>query len=724
MESNSISTRSQLSYEKVHHKSGVNGYILNSSENMKSQLLKICESSSNEYIINSYRNNKNIILSQKFVKNNLYVFLSELCKKSKYEILQVLFKEIDMDIKQKKLAHSLKDLLSSCFALLNNAVWLSKTDIDIFEKDKKEGNIWFNEKVDNIIKTIIIIINEFNSQVIFNKVIKYDDENKNKCEKTIKESFLDALSDSVNGFNKDNDYTYSNIIYDKITRNFVEISSLINPIKFDNIIAEIYNKLSDNITTLRNTKYDNINFQEKRNDYYNDWYLFFITHFTNKFIDKLIKVIITNQDDKGTTSDKYINLLLLKPSYASEFKRYFKYFFDSDSKIYEYYTNIAKYIITDVYTNFIEALELYENELNECIKLEKEELSESEIIDKIDKFKKNNNNIFYDYFKYSNSDFGPLLMEEIYSMKLYSDKLKCISKFLIKKMSNQFYKILGFLYKNNFLKEDIIKIIMKNNFKYTNINFMTTFVKYSNIKWNDDCSYHKNMMILFKKKYESILLRSDNLTKFRYDELFKLYNNIIQLVDNNLSSPDFKIDCAKDRRLPLKINTYFIPISRKPSFDVIDHINDVRIGTETPIFNKELSLISPVQSLSAFSPSSDFNSYDNNELPDNYDLQIDHYLLDLMIKLDHDKILDYINEVIDINNELSIDIIIITLLHSLENKKIDNLTNIITLISKLDSKIKINKNIIDNIFVKYIGLKDDLEIDNPLLMNKLNIIFA
>ena len=343
MESNSISTRSQLSYEKVHHKSGVNGYILNSSENMKSQLLKICESSSNEYIINSYRNNKNIILSQKFVKNNLYVFLSELCKKSKYEILQVLFKEIDMDIKQKKLAHSLKDLLSSCFALLNNAVWLSKTDIDIFEKDKKEGNIWFNEKVDNIIKTIIIIINEFNSQVIFNKVIKYDDENKNKCEKTIKESFLDALSDSVNGFNKDNDYTYSNIIYDKITRNFVEISSLINPIKFDNIIAEIYNKLSDNITTLRNTKYDNINFQEKRNDYYNDWYLFFITHFTNKFIDKLIKVIITNQDDKGTTSDKYINLLLLKPSYASEFKRYFKYFFDSDSKIYEYYTNIAKY---------------------------------------------------------------------------------------------------------------------------------------------------------------------------------------------------------------------------------------------------------------------------------------------------------------------------------------------------------------------------------------------
>jgi len=67
-------------------------------------------------------------------------------------------------------------------------------------------------------------------------------------------------------------------------------------------------------------------------------------------------------------------------------------------------------------------------------------------------------------------------------------------------MSIQFYKIFGYFYKNNFLKEDIIKIIMKNNFKYTNIKFMKEFIKYSTIKWNDSCNYHKNMMMLFKKK--------------------------------------------------------------------------------------------------------------------------------------------------------------------------------------------------------------------------------
>ena len=187
-----------------------NVYIINSSENIKSQLLKISTSSSNEYIINSYNINKDKLLIPKFAKNNLYGFLSELCKKSKYEVLQVLFKEIDMDIKQRKIANSLKDLLSNCFSLLNNAVWLSKNDVETFEKDKINGNrtqqlleslkpgVWFNKKIDDIIKTIIVIINDHNSQIIFNKTIITVDEKNNKSEKIIKESFLDALLDSFN----------------------------------------------------------------------------------------------------------------------------------------------------------------------------------------------------------------------------------------------------------------------------------------------------------------------------------------------------------------------------------------------------------------------------------------------------------------------------------------------------------------------------------------------
>lgn len=695
--------------------SNLSGYIINHGSNIKSQLLKIC-TFDDEYIINSYRINKNIILLEKFAKNNLYSFLSELCKKSKYNVLEVLFKEIDLDIKEKKIANSLKDLLSTCFALLNNAVWLSKTDIEFFENCKKDiNNNWFNLKIDAIIKTIVIIINNHNSQLIFNKTIIIYDEKNNKQEKIIKESFLDALLDSQNGFNKDNNYLYSNIIYDKITRNFKEIFNSISENKIDNLLTEIDNKVSDSTMLLKNNKIKDINFLEERNKYFNDWACFLMTQYTHKYVEKILKTIIISKSNEDDTVDIYIKKLLLKPCNTTEFKRYFKFFFDSPEKIHSYYTNIVKYIIFDIYEIYIEALNLYDDEYNKSTELEKNGLSVNDIETEIMTLKNNNKNMFYDAFKYDkNYQNDPFIKEEINQKTLYSDKIKCVYKNLIKKMSIQFFKIFGFFYKNDFLKEDIIKIIMKNNFKYTSIKFMKEFIKYSNVKSNDSCNYHKNMMILFKKKYESILLTCNSITKYGYDELFKIYNNINTL-NNKINNSNLSIS---------PINLCFIPISttsRKPSFDILEHINELRIGTETPIFNKELTLFSPLSS-PALSSLFDLDSTCAQMLLESGDqLLVDHDLLKLMdnfIPTDN-HILDYIS-----NNKLSSEIIITTFLHSLENIKLDNLLCTKKLLIKLNTLIKIDKDIINNIFEKYSELKKELILDDPLFEEKINIIFS
>ena len=481
------------------------------------------------------------------------------------------------------------------------------------------------------------------------------------------------------------------------------------------MLTEIDNKISDSTMFIVSQSQNNmkdVTFLEERNKYFNDWACFLMTHFTHKYIEKLIKTIVISKSNEDSTVDIYIKRLLLKPSNTREFKKYFEYFFDSLEKINEYYINIVKYVIYDIYNIYIEALNLYENEINECIEFEKEGLSYLDILEKNKEYKNSHTNIFYDSFKHEKSyENDPFIKDEINQAILYSDKIKCVYRFLIKKMSIQFFKILGFFYKNNFLKEDIIKIIMKNNFKYTSIKFMKEFIKYSNIKWNDDCSHHKDMIISFKKKFESKLKTCSSMTKFCYEELFKIYNNIdIQLIkdDSLLFSPK-------------KSNSYFIPIipsiqlSRKPSFSISDHINELRIGTETPLFNKEI-LFSPI------SPSP--SSFTLNDLNNN-DLVIDYNLLKLMNNIDDSKILNYINKIMSENNELlSSEIVIITFLHSLENYRIDELSNIIDLVSKINYKIKINKDIIDSIFNKYTELEDELKIDNPLLVNKLNVIFS
>jgi len=606
-----------------------------------------------------------------------------------------------------------------------------------------------------------VIINNHNSQLIFNKTIITYDEKKNKQEKIIKESFLDALLDSQNGFNKDNNY-YSNIIYDRITKNFKEICNFISENKIDNLLTEIDNKISDSTMILKQNKISNNNFAEERNKYFNDWACFLMTHYNEKYIQKIIKTIVISKSNEDETVDIYIKKLLLKPCNTHEFKRYFEYFFDSSEKIHEYYVNIVRYIIHDIYNIYIEALILYDLEYNECKKLEKEGLSFSDIEKEINKFKNNNKNMFYDAFKHDkNYQNDPFIKDEINQQALFSNKIKCIYKNLIKKMSIQYFKIFGFFYKNNFLKEDIIKIIMKNNFKYTSIKFMKEFVKYSNIKWNDSCNYHKKMMILFKKKYEVILDTSSSIIKFGYEELFKIYNNI-GLINNSLeivkktdsyfipinsssiktltklnSNNNFVSICitnklssseklleqeCKDTYIQIKPKGYLLEhlkidenlssmitekhILSKSSFNVCDNIDELRISTETPLFCKKTY----------------FNSIED-------DLLIDYNLLKLMNESKDDQILDYINTIITENDEKNMSIInnqvvIITFLHSLENNKIDELECIKKLVIKMSNIIKIDKDIIDNIFNKYSELKNELKIDNPQIMEKLNIIFS
>ena len=564
-------------------------------------------------------------------------------------------------------------------------------------------------------------------------------------------SFLDALLDSQNGFNKDNNYSYSNIIYDKITRNFKEIFSSISINKIDNLLTEIDNKVSDSTMLLKNDKIKDINFLEERNKYFNDWACFLMTQYTNKYIEKIIKTIVISKSNEDETVDIYIKKLLLKPYNTTEFKRYFEYFFDSSEKIHNYYTNIVKYIIFDIYEIYIEALNLYDNEYTKSAELEKNGLSVHDIEIEIMNLKNNNKNMFYDAFKFDkNYQNDPFIKEEINQKTLYSDKIKCIYKSLIKKMSIQFFKIFGFFYKNDFLKEDIIKIIMKNNFKYTSIKFMKEFIKYSNIKSTDSCNYHKNMMILFKKKYESILLTCNSITKYGYDELFKIYNNItnIQTISDTINA--FPKSSTLDNLLIPKSNSYFIPITsnspdlrstcveynsmvdrpgsatlmlslssdmrripKKPSFDILEHINDLRIGTETPIFNKELTLFSPVSSCSTF---------------DLDDLLVDECLLKLMDKFipNDNQILDYINnKKLLFGNQSSFnETIIITFLHSFQNVKLDNLSYTKKLLIKLNTLIKIDKDIINNIFEKYLELKKELILDDPFFEEKINIIFS
>jgi hypothetical protein len=702
-------------------------YILNSRTYIKPQLQEIAGSSNNDYIINSYRANKDLILSKKFIINNLYGFISELCKKSKHEVLHILFKEIDIDIKEKKIAKSLKDLLSYSYSLLNNAVWLSKSDSKIFDLEKKEKDDWIENKIEDIIKTITVIINEHTSQIIFNKIIVDDQKN----EKTIKESFLDALLDPFNGFNKNNDYTYSRIIYDRLTRNFSEIFN-IKEDKLDKILNEIDNKISDSTLITEMNKNTDILFLEERNNYFNDWACFLMSHYRNKYVDKIIKTIIISKTNEDKTVDIYIKRLLLKPSNTEKFKRYFEYFFDSNNKINEYYTNIVRYVIFDIYSRYLEALNLYDMEINECLNLEKEGLSLDDIEGRnlLDNFKNTHNNMFYDAFKYDKNYMSdPFIKDEINEEKLYSGKIRCVYKYLIKKMSIQFYKIFGFFYKNNFLKEDIIKIIMKNNFKYTNIKFMKEFIKYSGVLWNDNCNYHKNMMILFKKKYEPKLESCDRKTFFGYEELFKIYNKI-ESSSSKIVYDTVKIDKSiKSSKEYLvneitKLKCNFIPIVTNSRLmnnntlqleienNMLNDIDEIRIGTITPFFNRQNVLFSPASSSGSLASLEEcpLHEYDNK-------------LLKLFNKLNYDDILYYINNVMKTDNNFN-DTILITFLHSLENYKINDLSGMKNLINLLNDIIKINKHNIENIFIKYNGLKDDLKIDNPQIIEKLNVLLS
>jgi len=295
-------------------------YKLDTKKNIKEQLIILARSESDEYIYEFYSKNKNIILSSKFAEKNAYSLLSELCRKSKYNVLEILFKEMNKDVKNIKVK-SIKNLLQNSYSLLNNAVWLSKSDIKILEEEKEE---WIHKKIDDIIKTIIVIINEYSSEIIFTKKIIETDKNKQTQIRLVKESFFEALLDPLNGYNNDNNYTYSYIIYDNLTRNFSEICKLINPEKFKYMISVITNKISINSDIKEHTKY------------YNDWYCFLMTHFTNNFLIKLINdcIILTSysvqsekdfdEQKEDSSINKFINMIFLKPTII--FKRYFNYF--------------------------------------------------------------------------------------------------------------------------------------------------------------------------------------------------------------------------------------------------------------------------------------------------------------------------------------------------------------------------------------------------------------
>jgi len=261
---------------------------------------------------------------------------------------------------------------------------------------------------------------------------------------------------------------------------------------------------------------------------------------------------------------------------------------------------------------------------------------------------------------------------------------------------------------------------MKNNFKYTNINMMITFVKYSNIRWDDNCNYHKKMMMLFKKKKEEFLNLDKKLTlqQNKFILLFNIYND--NYYNKNININLSLVNEVSDF-IPIKDNSLLI---KSTSFDGLSTSNDLRILTQTPIFNKKNFIISP-----AISSSPIF--FEDFPLPDETLLKyIKKYYINYQYnqnnkdyeenKDNQDKILDYLYKN---KNLISKDIIIVTFLRSLVDIKFDDLILMSEIIQKVNNIIKIDMSIINDIFKKYIEFEDDLKIDNVNLTNQLNIIF-
>ena len=675
---------------------------INSKENIKWQFIKLSSFNDN-VIINTYNKNNKIILHKQYGQKNVADLIQELCKKSKHIALKSLLVIINDDITKKKINEisyrSIKQFLSKTeYSLLTNAVWLSKNDsIEFFDKNEMERQEWIKIKMEEIIKTIIVIINDYNHLLLFHDN-KIKDKNNNfiKDEKDeyVRESIFGALLNNENGFNKNDDKRYSQIIYDKLTGEF--------PILFKDIKEYIIMNLF--------SKFQDISINES---FYNDSLIFMMYHYPQEFIMSLIKEMIFSACSDNITS--VIEKVFIIPKYHNDYKRFFqKIFANKDEDINNFRLKLINIIINEKYNLYIEAIKLFKKEVLLSLDLEKN--NETNIEEKINNFRKDNKNIFFNYYN-DNMDYlsNSIIKDEVEKLELYSDKLKYLSKIRVKRMSDNFHMIFGYFYKNNFVRYELIQLLSKNNFEYTNISCMLYFINFSNIKSFDTFNIHYNMMISFKKKYESSKLSTK--LQYEFNKIYEIYqkpNNqriikklLIRTNDKHFSPISEYSSSASSSSVSL----VSLVSSSASSRTTTPRMNEeYKIGSETPIFNKNISLLSPITL---------------NELDNIYDLPIpDENLVILFSELNPENIKKYIQNKLNLTN----DDIIISFLDSFKKsisikdfeKKIDKIK---ILIIELKSIIEINKNTINELYIKYDGIENDLKCDNPHINKEIQLCF-